>query len=342
MTHITNNLNIPLVLAAWLVHDEYDYISAENYMSATGLMKPLRHILLPQRILPEARQPEDVEDYIARGLGHSIHDSIEKAWETGYETNLRKLGYSEEIIRRILINPTEEQVQNTLGAIPVYMEQRMFRKHRGLVLGGKFDNLTDGLLNDTKTTSAWAWAQGTRDYDFKLQGSIYRWIDAEGYSDQRCRPEDRFRPRVTEDYVRINFVFTDWQKSMAKANPGYPQKRVEYKDIPLMSLEETEDWINDKINQIQQYSSFPEDQIPHCTPDELWQSAPKYKYFKDPAKANQAGARSTKNFDDLIEARQYQAEKGGAGVIKTIPGEAKRCAYCPAYDICTQKDSLGV
>ena len=48
--------------------------------------------------------------------------------------------------------------------------------------------------------------------------------------------------------------------------------------------------------------------------------------------------RSTKNFDSMAEAKAHLSEKGHKGVIKIIPGEVKRCGYCAAYDICTQKD----
>src|SRR5690349_11985097 len=73
---VGNQLGISLPLAVWLLHDEYDYIDRQNYISATGLMKPLRQIVLPKRIPPDQLMP-DVSEFIARKLGHAIHDSIE-------------------------------------------------------------------------------------------------------------------------------------------------------------------------------------------------------------------------------------------------------------------------
>jgi len=343
MNHITNSLDIPLVLAVWLVHDEYDYLSIPNYISATSLMKPLRHIILPKRIPIEERPIEDVADYVSRGLGHTLHDGIEKAWKTGYQTNLRKLGYPDAVIDRVLINPTDRQIDLFIrdfgeDPIPVYLEQRMFRNHKGRIIGGKYDNITDGIVNDTKSTTAYSWVFGGKDGDYQLQGSIYRWLDAEGYEDPENPLGSKFRPRITEDYMRVNFIFTDWQKMQARSNPGYPQKRVESKEINLLSVEETELWINDKLRLIEKFKDTPEKELPECTPEELWQSEPSYKFYLDPTKANKPGARSTKNFDDLTDARKFQAEKGGKGVIVTIPGEPKRCAFCPAFQACTQKD----
>lgn len=335
---ITNNTGIPLALAVWLVHDEYDYINEPGYISATALMKPLRHLILPKRLPPEARQ-EDVEAYISRALGHSIHDSMEKAWDKGYQVNLAKLGYPKSVIERVMVNPTDKQLDAMRASgkepIPVYLEQRMFRRFGDYVIGGKYDAITDGFVNDTKSTSAFSWVFGGRTADYQLQGSIYRWLDAKGYSDPSC--ETPFRPRITEDIMRINFVFTDWQKMQAKTNPGYPQKRVEQKEIQLLPLEETEAWIREKIRQYEKFKDAPESEIPECSPEELWQSDPVYKYFKDPVKAQTPGSRSTKNFDSLAEAHAFKAEKG-QGIVITVPGQPKRCEYCAAFDACTQKD----
>jgi len=32
------------------------------------------------------------------------------------------------------------------------------------------------------------------------------------------------------------------------------------------------------------------------------------------------------------------AEKGGKGIIITVEGKPKRCEYCDAFAVCTQKD----
>lgn len=336
MTSITNDTGIPLALAVWLVHDEYDYISEQNYISATGLMKPLRHIILPPRI-PKAGAVIDVADFISRALGHSIHDSIEKAWQH-CDTNLRKLGYPRNVVDRVLVNPTDADLDKAKDPIPVYLEQRGYRKitvdGKTYTIGGKFDAVTDGIVNDTKSTSAYGWMAADRPEEYQRQGSIYRWIDADGHSDIECSPESKYRPRITEDFIRINYVFTDWQKMQAKTNPGYPQQRVAQKEYVLSPIEDTEAWIIHKIRLIERFRNKPEKEIPECTPEELWQSEPSFKYYKDPT--NTAG-RSTRNFDDYAEAMRFQAEKG-CGVIKTIPSEPKRCGYCPAFDGCSQKD----
>lgn len=321
---ITNTGDIPLGLAVWLVHDEYDYIDEPNYISATGLMKPLRHIILPPRV-PHELQERDLESYISTSLGHSLHDSIEKAWIKGYERSLHLLGHPQHVIDRVMINPTPEQLVSVDHPIPIYLEQRAFRKVvvNGVTytVGGKFDMVAEGIVHDNKSTTAYTWLYGGRDEDYKLQGSIYRWLNPD---------------KITEDFIRINFIFTDWQKMSAKQNPNYPQSRVLYKDIPLMSMEETEAWIVWKLGLVQQYKDTPESKLPECTDEELWRSAPQYKYYSDP---NKTSGRSTKNFDDPVEAKKFMmVEKGGKGIVIAVPGEVKRCSYCAAFPICSQKD----
>lgn len=320
--HVTNNSGIPLGLAVWLLHDDYDFINEPNYISVTQLMKPIRHLILPKRV-PKELIKSDVEDYISSALGKSLHDSIEKAWVKSHKKSLALMGYPEKVINRVLINPTPEELAAVDDPIPVYLEQRAMRVIDGYTIGGKFDMIAEGILHDNKSTTAYTWLFDSKDEDYALQGSLYRWLNPD---------------KVTEDFIRINFIFTDWQKVQARSNPNYPQKRLLHKDIPLWSLEKTEQWIRNKLAQLKKYKDLEDDQLPECTEEELWKSETTYKYYSDPAKTN---GRSTKNFTDPVEAKKFMInEKGGKGIIVTVPGEAKRCEYCNAAPICKQRQRL--
>ncbi len=323
---VTNTAGVSLPMAVWLLHDDYDMVyGVDNYMSVTTLMKPLRQIVLPRRIPPE-ENIVDVQDFIARKMGHSLHDSIEKAW-LNPERALKLLGFSDAIIARIKINPTDDERRAMPDMIPVFLEQRAMAQIDAFTIGGKFDMVSDGIVNDSKSTSVWGWVKGTRDDDHITQMSLYRWIDAQ-------QP----MPKIDQDFGRVNYIFTDWAKMMARSTPGYPDSRVKHKDYPLWSLDETEAWVRAKLALIQANWNTPEDRLPECTDIELWRSAPQFKYFSDPAKAQDPTARSTKNFDSLSDANKFMAEKGGRGIVITKPGEVKACAYCAAFNGCTQKD----
>lgn len=333
---ITNTQGIPLALAVWLLHDEYDYIAENNYFSVTGLLKPSRHLILPQRI-DTSNHEVDLSEFIARAMGHAIHDSIEKAWKNGnHRRPLLKMGYSESQIDRILINPTDAELAAAENPIPVYLEQRMYRPLHvdgvDYIIGGKFDMITEGKVNDTKSTSAWSWALGSRDEEHIDQLSTYNWIDKNAFADMEM--SEKLEPKIHDEVGQINYVFTDWQKNFAETIKKYPSSRTKFKELALKTPDEVEARLVAKIRELRKFWNMPEGQIPECTEAELWMSDPKYKYYSNPDKTD---GRATKNFDSLIEARTHAAAKG-KGVIIPQPREAKRCAYCPAFDACTQKD----
>lgn len=312
---LTNNAGISLPLAVWLAADEYDFRPQGKAISATSIIKPTRQILLKERLTPETRQQADVSDFIASRLGHSIHDGIEKAWKEHYRAALRTLGYPDNVIDKIRINPKNVEP----GTIPVYLEQRGERELRGYKISGKFDMCIDGELQDTKSTSVWSYIKGNKDEDYRLQGSIYRWIHQD---------------KITSDHINIQFVFTDWQRAMTFSNPDYPKQRVHEHRVQLMSLAETEQWLNNKISELEAVATLPQHMLPRCSDKDLWRTDPVYKYYSNPAKTD---GRATKNFDSKGEAMAHQA-KMGKGIVIDVPGKVKACAYCPAFPICEQKD----
>ena len=71
----TNNTDIPLGLAVWLLQDNYDYIHDDNYIYVTEPMRPLKQLILGRR--NQEKRVVDLADLIPSALGNSLHDSIE-------------------------------------------------------------------------------------------------------------------------------------------------------------------------------------------------------------------------------------------------------------------------
>lgn len=312
----TNQDSIPLSVAVFLASDNYDH--DDTAISATALLKPIRQIVLSKRV-PTDQSMVDISGLVASRMGQAIHDAIERAWLNNKDAALKALGYPKRVIERIRVNPKPEEI--TEDTIPIYMEQRAYRELMGVRISGKYDFLAEGRLEDFKSTSTYTWINGNKDEDYQLQGSIYRWLNP---------------TLVTEDHLRINYIFTDWKPGMVNTNPKYPPKRVMPVMIPLLSEAETEAFIKNKLIAIDRYKDADEQTIPYCTDKELWRDEPSYKYYKNPAKMT----RSTKNFDSLQEANLRLVEDGSVGVVVTIPGQVKACRYCPAFTACTQKDEL--
>lgn len=314
MAQFTNLHNIDISMAVWLVHDDYDFLPRERAISATALLKPTRQIILSGRVT--GKSLEDLSGRISMRLGHAIHDSIEHAWKTGYKRSLSLLGLPDKVIDRFKINPKPEDLQP--GDIPVYIEQRGYRKIGDWTISGKLDMAVDGRLKDAKSTSVFSFIKGNKDENYRLQLSFYRWLHSD---------------KITQDEGDIQFVFTDWQKSMVNTIPGYPPIRIVNHTVSLYSEEETETLIASKLEDLVRYQDASQDALPRCTDEELWRSEPVYKYYSDPTKTD---GRATKNFNSLIEANNHLAEKR-KGVVKTVPGQVKACLYCRAFEICEQR-----
>jgi len=320
---LTNIHGISLPLAVWLLHDEYDYIDEPNYISATSLLKSTRQLVLSRRV-NQADRELDISAFLASRMGTAIHDSIEKAWVHSGSWAMKKLGYPERIYTNVQVNPSPEQLASNPDLIPIWMEQRAFKEIEvngtTYKIGGKFDQVIDGRLFDAKSTSVYAYLLGRKDADYAWQGGIYRWLNPE---------------LITDDHIYIQFIFTDWQKARARGDQDYPQtKALEY-PVKMPSIDETENYIRNKLLQLQQYWDSPDESIPFCTDKELWRGETVYKYYSDPTKTT---GRSTKNFDDKAEAHAFMASKGGKGIVIAVPGEVRACEFCPAFNACKQKD----
>lgn len=318
MQKYTNNGGVPLSVAVYLATDHYDY--DPNSISATSLMKPIRQQVLPSRIPAESKdRMTEITSVVKSRTGTAIHDAIERAWTGGhYKESMLALGYPQKLIDRMVVNPVGELAPD---AIPVYMEKRSFKEIMGVRISGKFDFVAEGRLEDFKSTSTFTWVNDVKKEDYQLQGSIYRWLNPD---------------IITEDHMAIQFIFTDWMPGRAKADPLYPSESVKQQLIPLLSLADTEQFIKNKLTQMQLHKHAPEHELPLCTDKELWRREPQYKYYKNPQKL----ARSTKNFTSLGDANQRLAEDGHVGTVVTIPGAVTACKFCAAFPICTQKDFL--
>lgn len=320
--NVTNHYGINLLIAVWLLNDNYDYDPTPKTISASALVKPLKKYIMGKRANRDT-QTVDVSDLIASALGSAIHDSVEAVWlnEAKRKDALTKLGIPEQVQNAILINPTPEELEARPDGIPLYFEQRSVREFNGWRITGKFDQIADGRVQDTKSTGVFSYMKGTKDKDYRDQLSIYKWLNPD---------------KVDDDIGQINFVFTDWQGFRANQDPNYPEKRLISKTFALLSDQQVEALITKRLEDLERYWDAPEEEIPECTREDLWQDDPVYKFYADPSKVA-AGGRATKNFSDKDEAHRYMIEKG-KGIVVPIESAPKACGYCDGFEGCKQKD----
>lgn len=313
-----NVSDVPLAVAVFLASDNYDHSEESNTISATSLLRSTRQYILGTRINPNAGMT-DLMEQVKNRLGAAIHDSIENAWVNNHTKAMDALGFPKRLIDRILVNPKLEEL--TADSIPIYLEQRVGKKIGIWNVTGKYDFVGEGYVQDFKTTSTYSYTKQVNADKYILQGSIYKWLNPD---------------IVTQSEMLIHYIFTDWKASFNNT-PEYPSKPVLTQRFPLLSVQDTEQYIVNKLNEIDRYINAPESELPLCSDDDLWRSEPVYKYYKNPS--NIIG-RSTKNFSSYTDAAMRLNADGNVGVVLTVPGEAKACKYCKAFSLCTQKDAL--
>lgn len=318
---LTNTLNVALPMAVWLATDNYMYAKTSNELSTTTIMKSLRNIIGSRRIMyPEEFPPEvqlidsgivqdlDIQSKIASSVGTAIHSAVEQSWLHNHEKALKLLGYPESVIKRVLVNPEPEDIKP--DSICIYLENRSYKQVENFVISGQYDLVVDGQIHDIKTTSTYSYTSGINDDKYILQMSIYRWLNPE---------------LITKDTGVINFLFTDWNKFEALRKDTYPAGKVLSKEYKLMSIEETEQYILNKVHGLQKFWNSPLAAIPCCSDKEVYAKPPVYKYYKT---GYAEGKRATKVFNSMAEASAYRATQGNVGEIKEVFGDPFYCPFC--------------
>ena len=323
----TNKNNISLPLAVFLMHDSYNYDGRPNVISATKLIKPLRSLAL-LRQNPQLAKSVDVSDLISLRMGSAIHNACESAWvdRANVLEALKVFGIADTLLDNVCINPKEAVPGNT----NIYVEQRTEKEINDFIITGQYDLVLDGEVHDYKSSICWSFINGSGIDDYIKQGSIYKWLNPE---------------KITSDHVSIHYIFTDWSKLGTLKHKKQPHHKEEYPSLkvtsrryPLWSIEETHNWISNRIDTLADLLDCAQEDLPECTNEDLWikDADTVYKYYKDPNKTS----RSSGNFPTMDAALQKQSENNGQGIIKHVQGSARRCSYCDAEEICSQAQTL--
>ena len=322
LPRLTNNTGVPLSVAVWLADDHYEYFDDPRYVSATTLIKSPRQIILSKRVQRVPGSTMDVTDVMSAKFGQAIHNDIEFSWtnQAHRDRALDRLGYPATVRDRIVVNPDPKNLPKR--CIPIYMERRAWRTVGNHIVGGKFDFCGQGNLDDFKSTGVYTFQKNTSDWKYRLQGSIYKWLNP---------------LIITGDYINIQFIFTDWsaRKAKTEASKNYPPARMLQHKVPLMTPQETENWIYEKLHTLDELESVEEGQLPLCQQRDLWQDATIYKYFSNP---NSTG-RSSKNFTNNVDAQTWLTDKG-KGKVVPVHAPVRACNYCDGRPLCKQADAL--
>jgi len=143
-------------------------------------------------------------------------------------------------------------------------EERLSTEIDGYSISGKFDLIKDGTITDFKCTSAFTLVYKSRLLDWSKQLSIYRWLYA------------KTKKVILKDTGVIIAILRDWAARNVKN--GYPTSPIVEVPLKLMTLDETEKMIKDKLNDIREAHEKEDKDLPPCTIEETWKGKKCDKY----------------------------------------------------------------
>lgn len=197
------------------------------------------------------------------------------------------------------------------GATGDIVEKRFFAELSGQKISGQFDYGINGELFDFKFVSVWVAKEGAKP-DWVAQLNGYRWL--------------AHKNKVDLGKLSIVAIYRDWSKNESRRNSDYPQAQCQTFDIPVWSLEITENFFKNRIA----LHLAARKELPLCTEDERWAKEKTWAVFKG------KNVRATKVHYSEAMALAHVQTAGENHHIVFRPGENVRCdSYCAVSKFCS-------
>jgi hypothetical protein len=229
----------------------------------------------------------------------------------------------------VLHEAVEKAVRNDKNSTAI-VERRFYGTFYNKIISGKIDYLDGDTITDLKSCKTYKILVG--DFSsWEKQANIYRLLAAkEGF---------------TINNLQVEAMLLDWtsfEAKMSKAQ-GYPQTPIVTIPLKVWTLEETEQWIKQRVIWLEESKTLSDDelykQMP-CSTEEQWSKFTGTKLFK------KGGKKATKVFkgaveETAIEAAQYVADnekyQTDEYYLEETYGSKTRCeSYCDVKTKCRQ------
>ncbi len=188
------------------------------------------------------------------------------------------------------------------------VEERLYAEVDGWTLSGQFDrlHLASKTLSDYKVTTTYK-AKG--DDNWTRQLNVLRWLAHQN--------------GIAVDHLEIVAIFRDFRKSEVGRSPEYPQLNVKVIPISVWPLDETEEYVRQRIK-LHQLAQAGEAEI-WCSDEERWYTGDKWALVKP------GGKRALRVLDEKPD------EVPEGLVLEHRPGIYRRCEqYCEVAKWCSQ------
>jgi hypothetical protein len=191
------------------------------------------------------------------------------------------------------------------------------------------------VVYDFKFTSGWAVIDArTGKSEWRMQLSALAWLARRGHTVAKTKGDPIAKP-VDIKQGKIVAIVRDWTKSTALRVRDWPEKQIEVIDMNIMSDEETEAWL---IERIREHKAALDGNPRPCTDEERWYSPGKWAVTK---RGNKKAAKLADTEDELSSwIFANRSKLGSAYDITQRAPEYRRCQdYCSAAPFCVQYQS---
>jgi hypothetical protein len=181
----------------------------------------------------------------------------------------------------------------------------------GQIISGQIDLMdNNGVISDYKVTSVYAFLLSDKD-SWHKQLNVYKWLyNKNGFDVSK---------------LQIVAILRDWSKMKSLRDSNYPEVPVIIKEIDIMSNDEVEEYIRERIK-------IHNDINYECSDEEKWARGGKFAVMKKGRK------RALKLFDKKEDAEEYLKSLDDKHYIEERPKEYFRCEnfcdvnkFCPFY-----------
>ncbi len=232
-----------------------------------------------------------------------------------FQTRLRKTEEpvidATQMVKAMVGTAVHEYLATRGASDDAISEERLFMTVDGYVISGAIDNIEAHTVEDTKTTSVWAYKAGGK-IEWEQQLNIYAQLCREKFKETG---DDRYRI----ERLAITAIFTDFSDKLAGFD-GRPDAIVKVIDVPLWDEQQAMAFLRERIRLHTHESPEP------CSDEERWTQPEKWALMKIGRKS------AVKLYDSPHEA---SAAKGAGMYIESRPAVHTRCErYCDVSHVC--------
>jgi hypothetical protein len=207
------------------------------------------------------------------------------------------------------------------------LERRLMVNVLDKRLSGTFDIFVDEKhVFDIKTCKTWKLVFEPDMKDWHEQQNIYAWMLRQyGY---------------TIESINILAIYLDWKVGNTLRDRNYPQEPMIIYPLELWDNSKAEALVHDRISRLLACEILKDDELPKCTPEEMWSRFPEGVDKKYAVMKNKDAKRAVRVLLSKEDTKEYISTAKGLSsdsFVEVRHAARKRCDdYCDVKSKCNQ------